>query len=158
MIKIRNHGNYRRGTLALAAAVLCGVTALSVSQAQAQDAFQQVCIDNWADAPANPYCPGANIARRDSGHCHVESVDCSITVTVGSGNDTMEQTFSRNVGFTLSPDRTDDVDLCFRASAATPVYVMAVKVPCGSGDIDSGTAATDGLPALESGFEKENGQ
>ena len=141
------------GTLVLTLAILAWAAPLPVSAARVPSAWQQVCIDNWNDSHARGYCSAGVVERvggstgNDEGNCLVEQVDCTITATVGSGEDAESTTWWEYHESNLSPEATKRLDLCFHA-LDTGKYRLAVK-DCSYPDIDSDTAIQDGLPALE---------
>ena len=146
--RFRTALTHRHASVAvLALAVVPWIFPVPGLQAQQLTPKQQECVDSWDDAPAEPHCPivGVNYDKGE-GHCYVFGT-CSISTTVGTGEDAETQTWNLDFGnITGSPEEIEQIDLCFAADTATGEYVVTVKAGCGS-DIDSSTAL-EGLEAL----------
>ena len=136
----------RNTTAAVVALALAASATLISVPAAAQNAYQQVCIDAWEDAPAYDYCnhQRTSVHREEAGNCKVTNPSCTITVSTASGNTTTYNVSKNHM--TQSPAITDDITLCWAIREDGSYNPRLTKTGCSASEITLDTATTTGLP------------
>ena len=135
----------RNAAATVIALTLAAGGALFCASATAQNAYQQVCIDAWEDAPGYEYCNHrTTVHREEGGNCKVGNPNCSITVSTASGTTTTYHVSKNHM--TQSPAITEDITLCWTPRSDGTYRISLTKTGCGASDITLDTATSTGLP------------
>ena len=123
--------------------------------------YVQPCLDAWAESPASAHCPSAGVTRvgastaGDRGRCVIRAAGtaCSISATVGTGENSSVVTWHPAISKTVRLKRTGDLDLLLPAlSAGKRGYRVVMRAACRAGEKDSSAATTTGLPQPAAGL------
>ncbi|MDE0003215.1 MAG: hypothetical protein OXQ29_11020 [Rhodospirillaceae bacterium] len=139
--------------MGLAALAACILLAASFQASAQGPSITQQCHDAFDLSPASAYCPNADVREFQAsvsaalsspdGPCLVKS-NCSIDVTAGGASWTYSQSFI-STGSQLDMEK---LDLCFAwrgPGSDYNSYTLHMRPGCKAGEIDSATAAQNGL-------------